>query len=164
MSVKIGQEAPLFSLLNSAGKKIALADFRGKWVILYFYPKDDTPGCTTEACDFNSILPKLAEKAVIIGISPDKMESHAKFAKKYNLTFELLSDESKEAIKSYDVWGKKNMYGKEFEGVIRTTFLIDPNGKIAAIWPNVSVAEHAQKVQITLDELKVNYELNNNKF
>jgi len=119
----------------------------GKKVILYFYPKDDTPGCTTEACQFNEILPNFQRtEAVVLGISADTPESHKKFAEKYNLNFTLLSDPDKEVIQKYGVWKEKNMYGKKTFGIVRTTFIIDEEGKIRKIYNNVKADGHAQKV------------------
>lgn len=156
MSLEAGKKAPAFSLPSDEGKKVALKDFKGKaWVILYFYPKDDTPGCTTEACDFRDSL-KAFEKldAVILGVSPDSVESHAKFRKKHGLNFNLLSDEDHSISEKYGVWVEKNMYGKKFMGVQRATFLIDPDGKIAHVWPRVKVAGHIDDVAATLKAAK----------
>jgi peroxiredoxin Q/BCP len=154
MSLNIGDKAPEFTLQNAQNEKISLKQFLGQWVVLYFYPKDDTPGCTTEACDFSAALPHFDEvQAKVIGISPDSPESHKKFIAKHDLTIDLLSDENKSTIQAYHAWGKKSMYGKEYEGVLRSTFLINPQGTIAAIWPNVSVTGHSQKVQEKLKEL-----------
>lgn len=152
MSLEPGKKAPAFSLPSDEGKKIALKDFKGKsWVVLYFYPKDDTPGCTTEACDFRDSL-KAFEKldAVILGVSPDSVESHVKFRKKHDLNFNLLSDTDRKICEKYGVWVEKNMYGRKFMGVQRATFLIDPDGKIAHIWPKVKVAGHIDDIAATL--------------
>ena len=152
--LKIGKEAPEFRLPDKDNKHISLKDFQGKYVILYFYPKDNTPACTTEAIGFTGILPALQKlDAVVIGISPDSPESHAKFIEKKNLKVILLSDVEKEVIKDYGKWGKKKFRGKEYIGVIRSTFLIDPNGKIAYIWPKVSVKGHPEDVESVLKEL-----------
>lgn len=152
--MEIGKKAPAFALPNQNGEKVALSDYAGKWVVLYFYPKDDTPGCTIEACDFTSGL-KAFEKlnAEILGCSPDSPESHQKFIHKHNLKITLLSDETKDAMKKYGAWGEKNMYGKISEGVIRTTALIDPQGRIAHYWPKVQAKGHVQKVKEKLQEL-----------
>lgn len=129
--LQIGSIAPDFTLLNQDGENITLSSFRGKKVILYFYPKDDTPGCTKQACGFGILQPDFREKgAVVIGVSKDSVESHRKFADKYNLTFTLLADPELEAIQLYDVWQEKNMYGKKTMGVVRTTYLISEDGVI----------------------------------
>ncbi|EAL5083514.1 thioredoxin-dependent thiol peroxidase [Campylobacter jejuni] len=147
MSLNIGDKAPQFELLNQDEVKIALKDFIGKKVILYFYPKDNTPGCTTEACDFSLNYDKFGGKnAVIIGISPDSVASHEKFISKFDLKHILLSDSEKEVAKAYGAWGFKKNYGKEYEGLIRSTFVIDEIGKIAQIYSNVRVKDHALKV------------------
>ncbi|EOZ6698197.1 thioredoxin-dependent thiol peroxidase [Campylobacter jejuni] len=147
MSLNIGDKAPQFELLNQDGVKIALKDFIGKKVILYFYPKDNTLGCTTEACDFSLNYDKFGGKnAVIIGISPDSVASHEKFISKFDLKHILLSDSKKEVAKAYGAWGLKKNYGKEYEGLIRSTFVIDETGKIAQIYSNVRVKDHALKV------------------
>ncbi|MCW1359877.1 thioredoxin-dependent thiol peroxidase [Campylobacter sp. US33a] len=146
-SLKIGEKAPNFELLNQDGVKIALKDFLGKKVILYFYPKDNTLGCTQEACDFSANYDKFGDKnAVIIGISPDSVNSHEKFITKFDLKHILLSDSEKEVAKMYGVWGLKKNYGKEYEGIIRSTFIIDEAGKISEIYSNVRVKDHALKV------------------
>ncbi|MBK1992102.1 thioredoxin-dependent thiol peroxidase [Campylobacter sp. 2018MI35] len=147
MELKIGDIAPTFELLNQDGIKISLKDFIGKKVILYFYPKDNTPGCTMEACDFSGDYEKFSEKnAAIIGISPDSVKSHTNFIQKYNLKHILLSDSEKEVSKMYGAWGLKKNYGKEYEGIIRSTFVIDEKGKIIKIYKNVKAKNHAQKV------------------
>jgi peroxiredoxin Q/BCP len=145
--LELNELAPDFRLLDQNGNQHKLSDYRGKKVILYFYPKDDTPGCTTEACQFNEILPNFqGTEAVVIGISADTPESHKKFAEKYNLNFTLLSDPEKEVIQKYGVWKEKNMYGKKTFGIVRTTFIIDEEGKIRKIYNNVKADRHAQKV------------------
>ncbi len=144
---KVGDTAPDFELPTAEGKKIRLSDFRGKRVVLYFYPKDNTPGCTKEACSFRDNLSLLKRKGVVVlGVSPDSVQSHATFAKKYNLPFPLLSDPSKKVLQAYGVWKKKQMFGVKYMGVERTTFLIDEEGKIAHIFPNVRVDGHTQEV------------------
>lgn len=149
--LKIGVKAPQFELLNQDGVKIALKDFIGKKVILYFYPKDNTPGCTTQACEFTQNYEKFGDKnAVIIGISPDSTKSHENFIKKFELKHILLSDSEKEVAKAYGAWGLKKNYGKEYEGIIRSTFVIDEEGNIAKIYSNVRAKDHAFKV---LEEL-----------
>jgi peroxiredoxin Q/BCP len=145
--LELNELAPDFRLLDQNGNQHKLSDYRGKKVILYFYPKDDTPGCTTEACQFNEILPNFqGTEAVVLGISADTPESHKKFAEKYNLNFTLLSDPEKEVIQKYGVWKEKNMYGKKTFGIVRTTFIIDEEGKIRKIYNNVKADRHAQKV------------------
>lgn len=145
--LKIGNKAPSFELLNQDGVTIALKDFIGKWVVVYFYPKDNTPGCTTEACDFSGFVENFSQKnALIIGISPDSPQSHAKFITKFKLKHILLSDSDKEVAKAYGAWGLKKNYGKEYEGIIRSTFVIDPQGKITQIYSPVRVKDHALKV------------------
>lgn len=142
-----GKKAPVFTLKNQDGKSVSLKDFNGKKVVLYFYPKDDTSGCTKEACSFRDGFPEFNNlNAVILGISPDSVESHKKFAEKYNLPFTLLSDEPREVIEKYDVWKEKNNYGKKYMGVERTTFLIDENGMIKKIFPKVKVDGHDQEL------------------
>lgn len=142
-----GKKAPVFTLKNQDGKSVSLKDFNGKKVVLYFYPKDDTSGCTKEACSFRDGFPEFNNlNAVILGISPDSVESHKKFAEKYNLPFTLLSDEPREVIEKYDVWKEKNNYGKKYMGVERTTFLIDENGIISKIFPKVKVDGHDQEL------------------
>lgn len=145
--LKIGDKAPEFKLLNQDGNELGLKDFAGKKVILYFYPKDNTPGCTTEACEFSELWDDFARKnAVIIGVSPDSVASHEKFIDKFKLRHILLSDADKAVCKAYGAWGLKKNYGKEYEGLIRSTFVIDEGGKIAAIYKNVKAKEHAAKV------------------
>ena len=155
--LEIGSSAIPFSLPNQANKKISLSNFKGKWVVLYFYPKDDTPGCTTEACDFTASLKEFEKlEAVVLGVSADSVESHQKFIEKYKLKINLLSDEQHKVIEKYGAWQLKNMYGKEFYGIVRSTFIIDPKGKIAHIWPKVTAEGHAKEVKAKLQELKKN--------
>ncbi|MGL5720330.1 MAG: peroxiredoxin [Alphaproteobacteria bacterium] len=147
MALTTGSPAPDFNLVLSATQSVALSTLRGKHVVLYFYPKDDTPGCTQESCDFRDALPAFESKeAVIVGISPDGLESHEKFKAKYQLPFWLAADEGAKVCQLYDVWKEKNLYGKKSMGVERTTFLIDPQGTILRIWPKVKVEGHAQEV------------------
>jgi len=154
--LEIGQKAPEFCLKNQDEVEICLKDLKGKWIVLYFYPKDNTPGCTTEACDFTSELEEFEKlDAIILGVSPDSCSSHRKFIEKKNLKITLLCDENREVLKAYGAWGKKKMYAKEYEGVIRTTYLIDPDGKIAYVWPKVRVKGHVEKVKEKLKELKI---------
>lgn len=152
MQLQINDTAPDFSLPNQDGAEISLNNFRGKWVIVYFYPKDKTPGCTKEACAFRDNLERFkTSSAVILGISPDSPKTHQSFIEKEQLNFTLLSDSNKEVLRKYGAFGLKKLYGKEYEGVLRSTFLIDPEGKIAHIWRNVKVDGHIQKVLEVLD-------------
>lgn len=140
-------EAPDFSLPNSEEKIISKADYQGSWLVLYFYPKDNTPGCTTEATDFSTLIDDFKSLNVkIVGVSKDSVKSHSNFIAKHNLKIELLSDPDLEAIKAYKVWGIKKNFGKEYEGLIRSTFLIDPQGKIAKSWTNVRAKGHVERV------------------
>lgn len=144
---KEGDKAPPFTLSDEKGRNVSLKDFKGKTVILYFYPKDMTPGCTTEACDFRDTLPKIKrKKAVVLGVSPDPVTRHEKFIEKYDLNFPLLADEDKAVCKAYGVWQPKTLYGKKFMGVVRTTFIIGPTGKIEKIFPKVKVKGHVEAV------------------
>ena len=145
--LKVGQKAPDFTLLDDAGEKVNLSDLKGKKVVLYFYPKDDTPGCTTEACNFRDGLSEIKRQgAVVLGVSADSVESHKKFKKKFELNFPLLADPEKKMIERYGVWKEKSMYGKKYMGIERTTFVIDENGKISHIFPKVKVDEHYDEV------------------
>lgn len=151
MSLKIGDMAPDFSLLSDQNEKISLRDLRGKKVVLFFYPKDNTPGCTKEACDFRDSIPAFqTQNTVIIGISKDSVKSHQKFKEKYALPFTLLADENSETCHAYGVINKKTLFGKLFDGIERTTFLIDEMGIIRYIWRKVKVAGHVQHVGETL--------------
>lgn len=148
-----GLKAPDFTLSDQFDKNHSLSDFHGKWVVLYFYPKDMTPGCTIEACNFRNDFPNFQKlNTTILGISKDRVKRHAKFADKYKLPFLLLSDESGEVCEKYDVWKKKSLYGKTFMGIIRSTFLINPEGKIARVYPKVKVKEHAAEL---LNDLQI---------
>jgi peroxiredoxin Q/BCP len=154
VELKIGDLAPNFCLPDKDNKEVCLKDFKGKYTIVYFYPADNTPGCTTEAIGFTDILPEFQKlDATVVGVSPDSPASHAKFIEKKNLKVILLSDEEKEVLKKYGAWGPKKFRGKSYIGVIRSTFLIDPEGKIAHIWPKVSVNGHAEEVKTKLTEL-----------
>jgi thioredoxin-dependent peroxiredoxin len=147
MSLKIGDAAPAFSLPTDGGGTISLAGLKGKNVCLYFYPKDDTSGCTKEAIAFNGLRADFAvANTTIIGLSADSVASHDKFKKKYDLGFTLASDEAKAALEAYGVWVEKSMYGKKYMGIERTTVLIDTTGKVAAIWNKVKVDGHAEEV------------------
>lgn len=141
--LQIGDTAPDFKLPASGGKNISLSDYKGSKLILYFYPKDDTPGCTKEACIFRDNLSDLNKlNASVLGASKDSIAKHEKFVDKYDLTFPLLSDEKETLCKDYGVWVEKNMYGRKYMGIERSTFLIDENGKIAHIWRKVKVKDH----------------------
>jgi peroxiredoxin Q/BCP len=145
--IKTGQLAIDFELSDQNGKSHKLSDYKGEWVLLYFYPKDDTPGCTKEACAIRDHFPNFKKlKAVVLGISVDSVESHKKFAEKYKLPFTLLSDAKKEVVKKYGVWGKKTFMGKAFMGTKRTSFLINPEFKIVKIYENVKPEIHAEEV------------------
>jgi peroxiredoxin Q/BCP len=148
---KEGTIAPAFELTNDVGETVRLKDLRGKQVVLYFYPKDDTPGCTKEACGFRDDYSRLRRAgAVILGVSPDSARSHTSFKEKFDLPFPLLADEDKKVCKLYGVWGKKKFMGREYMGVRRTTFLIGPDGKIARVFENVKADGHSQEVLAAL--------------
>lgn len=143
--------APAFSLASTAGKNIGLKDLKGKKIVLYFYPKDDTPGCTKEACNFRDGIADLEKAgAVVLGVSPDDVASHEKFQKKFSLPFALLADTDHAVADAYGVWKEKSMYGKKYMGIERTTFIIDGKGKIAKIFPKVKVEEHHAEVLAAL--------------
>ena len=155
IELKVGAEAPKFCLPDKDNNDICLKDFNDKYIVLYFYPRDNTPGCTTEAIGFTGILPELQKSdAVVIGISPDTTESHARFIEKKKLKVTLLSDVDKKVIKEYGKWAKKKFRGKEYMGVVRSTFLINPDGVIVHIWPKVSVKGHPEDVQNILTKLR----------
>ena len=144
---EIGKPAPAFTLPSTDGGTFSLKDLRGQTVVLYFYPKDDTSGCTKEACAFRDSQPDYRKSgAVVLGISPDSLKSHAKFQAKYNLPFTLLADEDHAVAEKYGVWKKKSMYGRKYMGIERTTFVIDATGKIAHIFPKVKVDGHVEAV------------------
>lgn len=154
IGIQVGKNAPMFNLPSSEGKSIKLSDYKGKKnIILYFYPKDNTPGCTQEACDFRDAYEGLKKKAVILGVSPDSLKSHEKFIEKHALPFTLLSDESKEMLKKYGVWQKKKFMGREFMGVIRTTVLIDKQGKVRQVFSPVKVKGHLEEVELALSQI-----------
>lgn len=149
--LEVGKKAPAFSLPDGEGNKVKLSDFKGKKVVLYFYPKDMTSGCTLEACDFRDAFTKFKKiKAVVLGVSIDSLASHKKFAEKYDLPFTLLSDGKKEVVEKFGVWKEKSMYGKKYMGIERTTFIIDEDGKIQNIFPKVKVTGHIEEVMETL--------------
>jgi len=155
VELKNGDSAPDFCLPDKDKKEVCLKDFQDKYTIVYFYPKDSSPSCTTEAIGFTNILPDLEKlDATVIGISPDSPESHSKFAEKKNLKVVLLSDPEKEVLKKYGAWGLKKFRGKTYMGVIRSTFIVDPKGKILHVWPKVSVKGHAEEVKSVLTELQ----------
>ncbi|MEA2069934.1 MAG: peroxiredoxin [Asgard group archaeon] len=155
MKVSIGDKAPDFCLSDKDDQKICLKDNLGKWLILYFYPKDNSKSCTREAIDFTSNLDDFHKmNSIVFGISPDSIKSHQKFADKHDLKVHLLSDEDKKLLKEYGVWQKKSMFGREFMGVVRSTVLINPEGKIAEIWENVRVPNHVKNVKTRLKELQ----------
>ena len=153
--LRVGAPAPEFRLAGDDGKTHSLAEHRGKPVVLYFYPKNDTPGCTVQACDFRDKLARVEEfGAVLYGVSRDSLASHGKFRNKYSLNFPLLSDDGLVAHRAYGAWGQKNMYGKMVEGTIRSTFLIDKSGNLAAVWPKVRVEGHVDEVVRALAGLR----------
>jgi|SRR5690554_254789 len=147
VKLNVGDKAPGFSGLNQEGKEIKLEDFSGKKLILYFYPKDDTPGCTAEACNFNDNHNSWLEKGYsVVGVSPDSVESHQKFRKKYGLQFDLIADPEKEIVQAYGVWGEKNRFGKKYMGVFRTTFVINEEGIIQKIFDKVETGNHTEQI------------------
>jgi thioredoxin-dependent peroxiredoxin len=147
LKLKAGEPAPDFKVQTNGGGEVALRDFRGKSVILYFYPKDDTPGCTKEACAFRDHFSEFRKRgAVVLGVSIDSVKSHDKFAGKYKLPFTLLADDEKQIVNAYGVWGEKSFMGRKYMGTHRVTFLIGPDGRIRKIWPKVKPEEHAQEV------------------
>ena len=154
MTLKINSKAPVFVLPSTSKEDYLLNNSTGKYVVIYFYPKDDTPGCTVEANDFNKLLSKFKKlECEVFGISKDSLKSHDKFRDKYKIKFDLLADEELKVIKKYKVWGKKKFMGREFMGVIRSTFLIDKKGKILKAWNDVKVKDHAKEVLETLKNL-----------
>lgn len=151
--LNIGDQAPEFTLPTDGDGEVSLSDFKGKKLVLYFYPKDNTPGCTKQACGFNEALKSFENlNAAIVGISKDSVKKHDNFKNKYNLSFPLASDENGDVCERYGVWKEKSMYGKKFMGIERTTFLIDENGKIAKIWRKVKVKDHIEDVQKTIQD------------
>lgn len=152
--ISVGKSAPAFSLDTDAGEKLSLKDLKGRPVVLYFYPKDDTPGCTVEACEFRDAFPRFkGSKAIILGISPDSVKSHQRFKEKFDLPFTLLADEDHAIAEKYGVWQKKSMYGRTYMGIARTTFVIDKDGKVAKIFEKVKPKGHAEEVEQAIDEL-----------
>lgn len=153
--IEEGKKAPAFTLDSSEGGKVKLKDQAGKWVVIYFYPRDMTPGCTTEAQDFRDAAKALEKhEAVVFGVSKDSIESHCKFRDKHDLNFALLSDPDGKVIEKYGAWGEKNMYGRKSMGIIRSTVIIDPAGKVRKIFPKVRVKGHVEKVLEALDALQ----------
>jgi peroxiredoxin Q/BCP len=153
--IEIGEKAPEFEAVDHNENSVSLSDFRGRWVVLYFYPKDDTPGCTTEACEFSQTIADFTGlDAVVVGCSPDSPESHRRFISKYDLEVELLSDPDHQVMESYGAWGEKNMYGKITLGVIRSTVIIDPDGTVAYRWKRVGAKGHASKVRQKLEQMQ----------
>jgi len=153
--IKENIKAPDFTLPSTNGESQKLKDLQGKYVVIYFYPKDDTPGCTIETNDFNKLLPKFKKlNCEIFGISKDTIKSHDKFKEKFKIKFDLLSDEEIKVLKKYKVWGKKKFMGREFMGIIRSTFLINKKGKVIKVWDNVKVKDHAKEVLETLKSLR----------
>jgi len=151
LKLQEGDKAPGFSAFTNGGRKASLTDFKGKSVILYFYPRDDTPGCTKEACGFRDQFAAFNKKgAVVLGVSVDPVKAHDKFAEKFKLPFPLLADEDKKIVTDYGVWGPKKFMGRKYDGIHRVTFLIGPDGKIKKIWPKVKPEEHAAEVLAAL--------------
>jgi peroxiredoxin Q/BCP len=155
-TIDVGSPAPTFELPADDGNTVRLGDLAGKWVIVYFYPRDSTPGCTTEACDFRDNHIRLRDEldAVVLGVSGDSLKSHVRFRDKHELPFRLLSDVEHDMMEQWGAWGDKKMYGRTFKGVIRSTYIVDPNGQIAAAWPKVRVKGHVDDVIATLTSLK----------
>ncbi len=152
MIPSVGKKAPDFKVLDQDGEQQSLSQYKGKWVLLYFYPKDDTPGCTKEACSLRDFFPKFKKlDAVVLGVSIDSPKKHTKFIEKFALPFTLLADENKEVVTAYGVWGLKKFMGREYMGTMRTSFLINPEGKIAKVYEEVKPEEHAEEV---LNDLK----------
>lgn len=155
IAVAEGAAAPDFTAKDQHGRTVSLGQFRGQVVVLYFYPKDDTPGCTKEACGFRDEYDKLQRAgAAVLGVSTDSVASHEKFARKYNLPFSLVADEAREIVKAYGVWGKKKFMGREYEGTHRVTLLIGPDGVVRRVWTEVKPAEHAAEVLAAVEALK----------
>ncbi len=151
ISLRVGDTAPVFTAKTSGGGTVSLADLRGKQVVLYFYPKDDTPGCTKEACAFRDVYSEITKRgAVVLGVSVDPVKSHDKFVEKHKLPFPLLADEDHAIVEAYGVWGEKQFMGRKYMGTARATFLIGAGGKIKAVWPKVKPEEHAAEVLAAL--------------
>jgi len=153
--ITVGKTAPPFSIPDQDGRKRTLAEFKGRWVVLYFYPKDDTPGCTVEACEFTEGIRAFVKlDAEVLGCSPDAPDRHRKFIEKYGLKLTLLSDPDHEVMEVYGAWGDKVLYGRKFKGVIRSTVIIDSTGKVAHHWKRVQAKGHAESVRAKLEELR----------
>jgi len=153
--IKIDEKAPEFCLPNQDDVEICSRDLKGKWIVLYFYPKDSTPGCTTEACEFTDAAPDFADlDAIILGVSADSTKRHRNFIEKQNLGITLLSDEATTMMQEYGVWQLKKNYGKEYMGIARTTFIINPDGVVKAVFENVRVKDHVVKVKVELEKLQ----------
>ena len=153
--LNVGDTVPEFCLPNQDEEEICLRDIKGRWIVLYFYPKDNTPGCTTEACDFTEALPEFENlNAIVLGVSPDSPKKHRNFIEKKELKITLLADEDKELCKLFGVWQLKKNYGREYMGVVRSTFIIDPDGKIATKWEKVRVKGHVKVVKEKLEALQ----------
>lgn len=151
LKLREGDDAPEFAAATNDGGHVSLSDFRGKHVILYFYPRDDTPGCTKEACGFRDEFAAFEKRgAVLLGVSTDSAKSHGKFVAKYRLPFRLLADEDRKIVQAYGVWGEKSFMGRKYQGTHRVTFLIGPDGKIKKIWPAVKPPDHAREVLAAL--------------
>ena len=155
MTLSVGESAPDFSLPDQNGRVHSLNEYRGKWVLIYFYPKDDTPGCTVEACGFRDRMKELQKRNIaLLGVSKDSVESHQKFVKKYSLPFPLLVDPEKTMIEEYGAWGEKKFLGKTFMGIFRMSYLIDPEGKIAKVYEKVKSEGHAEEVLKDIEALQ----------
>ena len=153
--LEIGTVVENFCLPNQDEEEICFRDIKGKWIVLYFYPKDSTPGCTTEACDFTAALPNFEDlSAIVLGVSPDSPKQHRNFIEKQALKITLLADEEKSLCNAFGVWQLKKNYGKEYMGVVRSTFIINPEGKVAAAWENVKVKGHVDEVKSKLESLQ----------
>jgi len=153
--LNIGDSVPDFCLPNQDEEEICLRDIKGRWIVLYFYPKDNTPGCTTEACDFTAALPDFEGfSAIVLGVSPDSPKKHRNFIEKKELKITLLADEDKSLCSTFGVWQLKKNYGREYMGVVRSTFIIDPDGKVAAKWEKVRVKRHVDEVKAELETLQ----------
>jgi peroxiredoxin Q/BCP len=153
LKLQVGDPAPDFTAMANGGTEIRLSELRGKSVILYFYPRDDTPGCTKEACAFREAFPNFqARDAVVLGVSTDSAQSHDRFVKKFRLPFMLVADPEHEIVRAYGVWGQKSFFGHKFQGTYRVTFLIGPDGRIQAVWPAVKPARHAREVLAALEQ------------
>jgi peroxiredoxin Q/BCP len=155
MPLAVGSRAPEFTALDQHGQPVSLADLAGSWVVLYFYPKDHTSGCTREACQFRDAMERSAARgATVIGVSPDSVQSHQRFAENHNLPFRLLADTDHRIAEAYDVWKEKRMYGRTYHGIVRTTYIIAPDGRIAEVFENVRPDGHAEQVLQRLNQLQ----------